>query len=48
MELHCGRYRLTFQRPLIMGIVNVTADSFSGDGRAPRIWDSVIGPSSIG
>lgn len=30
--LHCGRYRLALERPLIMGIVNLTPDSFSGDG----------------
>ncbi|MHB1428378.1 MAG: dihydropteroate synthase [Rhodocyclaceae bacterium] len=33
--LHCGRYRLSLSvadRPLIMGIVNLTPDSFSGDG----------------
>ena len=30
--LHCGRYRLSLERPLIMGIVNLTPDSFSGDG----------------
>ena len=30
--LRCGRYTLTFERPLIMGIVNQTPDSFSGDG----------------
>lgn len=30
--LHCGKYRLEFGRPLIMGIVNLTPDSFSGDG----------------
>lgn len=29
---HCGRYRLSLDRPLIMGIVNLTPDSFSGDG----------------
>ncbi len=34
MRLICGRYTLNFERPLIMGIVNVTADSFSGDGHA--------------
>jgi dihydropteroate synthase len=34
MHLQCGRYKLSFERPLIMGIVNVTADSFSGDGHA--------------
>ena len=29
----CGRYRLSLDRPLIMGIVNVTPDSFSDGGR---------------
>ena len=33
-ELHCGRYRLSLDRPLIMGIINATPDSFSGDGVA--------------
>lgn len=31
--LQCGRFRLPLQRPLIMGIVNVTPDSFSDGGR---------------
>ena len=30
--LHCGRFRLSLDRPLVMGIVNVTPDSFAGDG----------------
>lgn len=30
--IQCGKYRLGRQRPLIMGIVNLTPDSFSGDG----------------
>ncbi len=30
--LRCGAYRLSLERPLIMGIVNLTPDSFSGDG----------------
>jgi dihydropteroate synthase len=33
--LHCGRFRLplsSHDRPLVMGIVNLTPDSFSGDG----------------
>lgn len=30
--LQCGRHRLAFDRPLVMGIINVTPDSFSGDG----------------
>lgn len=33
MELHCGKYRLSLMRPLIMGIVNVTPDSFSDGGK---------------
>lgn len=31
-ELRCGPYRLSLDRPLVMGIVNLTPDSFSGDG----------------
>ena len=31
--LQCGRYRLSLERPLIMGVVNVTPDSFSDGGR---------------
>ncbi|MFN3595177.1 MAG: dihydropteroate synthase [Thiobacillaceae bacterium] len=29
----CGRFRFSLQRPLVMGIVNVTPDSFSDGGR---------------
>lgn len=32
LTLRCGHYHLSFERPLIMGIVNLTPDSFSGDG----------------
>ena len=32
--LRCGRFQLALDRPLIMGIVNLTPDSFSGDGLA--------------
>ena len=31
-NLHCGRFVLSLRTPLIMGIVNLTDDSFSGDG----------------
>ncbi|MGQ5523792.1 dihydropteroate synthase [Chitinimonas sp. PSY-7] len=31
--LHAGRFRLSLARPLVMGIVNVTPDSFSDGGR---------------
>lgn len=30
--LQCGSYRLSLARPILMGIVNLTPDSFSGDG----------------
>lgn len=30
--LKCGRFELSLTRPLVMGIVNLTPDSFSGDG----------------
>jgi dihydropteroate synthase len=30
--LQCGRFTLTFERPLVMGILNVTPDSFSDGG----------------
>ncbi|HSD37800.1 MAG TPA: dihydropteroate synthase [Rhodocyclaceae bacterium] len=33
-EFHCGRFRLSLDRPLVMAIINVTPDSFSGDGVA--------------
>lgn len=32
LRLHCGRHVLSLRYPLIMGIVNLTDDSFSGDG----------------
>lgn len=31
--LQCGRFQLVLDRPLVMGIVNVTPDSFSDGGR---------------
>lgn len=34
--LQCGKYRLALDRPLIMGVVNVTPDSFSDGGRYLR------------
>ena len=32
--LRCGKFALSLDRPLVMGIVNLTTDSFSGDGVA--------------
>ncbi|MBI2306438.1 MAG: dihydropteroate synthase [Rhodocyclales bacterium] len=34
MTLRCGKFALSLTRPLVMGIVNLTPDSFSGDGLA--------------
>nr|WP_166676897.1 dihydropteroate synthase [Paraburkholderia caballeronis] len=31
--LQCGRFTLTFERPLVMGILNATSNSFSDGGR---------------
>ncbi len=31
--LRCGRFAWTLERPLVMGVVNLTADSFSDGGR---------------
>ena len=33
MKLRCGRFALSLDRPLVMGVVNVTPDSFSDGGR---------------
>ncbi|ROH85584.1 dihydropteroate synthase [Pseudomethylobacillus aquaticus] len=33
MQFHCGKHVLALSRPLVMGIVNVTPDSFSDGGR---------------
>ncbi len=32
LPLRCGKFLLDLSRPLVMGIVNLTDDSFSGDG----------------
>jgi dihydropteroate synthase len=41
MILQCGSYRLTLERPLIMGVVNVTPDSFSDGGRYASTAEAV-------
>ena len=33
MRLQCGRYQIDLDRPVVMGILNVTPDSFSDGGR---------------
>lgn len=37
MDLYCGTFTLPLERPLVMGIVNLTPDSFSGDGHGARV-----------
>ena len=32
-KLRCGKFELSLERPLIMGVVNITPDSFSDGGR---------------
>jgi dihydropteroate synthase len=32
MHLHCGKFQLSLERPLVMGVVNLTPDSFSDGG----------------
>jgi len=39
--LACGAWRLDLSRPRLMGIVNLTADSFSGDGCAGDVARAV-------
>jgi dihydropteroate synthase len=39
--LHCGRFRLPLDRPLLMGIVNLTPDSFSGDGLVGNVEQAI-------
>ncbi|MFD0930758.1 dihydropteroate synthase [Methylophilus glucosoxydans] len=37
MLFHCGRFRLNFDQPQVMGIVNVTPDSFSDGGQFQQV-----------
>lgn len=39
--LQCGRFKLTFERPLVMGILNVTPDSFSDGGQYATRGDAL-------
>ncbi|OHX12881.1 dihydropteroate synthase [Chromobacterium sphagni] len=40
--LLCGRFTLDLSRPLVMGILNVTPDSFSDGGRFNRVDDALL------
>lgn len=37
MQFHCGHFRLNFDTPKVMGIVNVTPDSFSDGGQFDQV-----------
>lgn len=39
--IHCGRHELTFDRSRVMGIINTTPDSFSGDGLGDNVAAAV-------
>jgi dihydropteroate synthase len=39
--LQCGRFKLIFERPLVMGILNVTPDSFSDGGKYAMRGDAL-------
>jgi dihydropteroate synthase len=40
-SLQCGRFTLSFERPLVMGILNVTPDSFSDGGQFAMRGDAL-------
>ena len=41
MQLSCGTFKLSLDRPLIMGVVNVTPDSFSDGGKFIQLNQSL-------
>lgn len=41
MDLCCGTFTLSLDRPLVMGIVNLTPDSFSGDGHGAGVDQAI-------
>lgn len=40
--LHCAAYRIDLKRPVVMAILNLTTDSFSGDGLARAETEEVL------
>jgi dihydropteroate synthase len=40
--LHCGNFKLSLARPLIMGVLNVTTDSFSDGGKFIELKQSLM------
>jgi dihydropteroate synthase len=41
MHLQCGKFRLPLSRPLLMGVVNITPDSFSDGGEFSTVQAAV-------
>jgi len=41
MHLQCGKFSLPFDRPILMGVVNVTPDSFSDGGKYATLESAV-------
>ena len=47
MRLQCGTFRLATDRPLIMGVVNVTPDSFSDGGKFFELKQSLAHANAL-
>src|SRR5688572_12261857 len=41
MRLQCGRHLIDLERPVVMGVLNVTPDSFSDGGRYLGLAEAV-------
>ncbi len=41
MQLHCGRHTLDLDTPVVMGVLNVTPDSFSDGGRLATLQAAI-------
>jgi len=46
-QLHCGRFNLSLKKPLLMGILNVTPDSFSDGGQYSIFEKAVLHAKSM-
>jgi dihydropteroate synthase len=42
MQLRCGKFQLSLERPLIMGVVNITPDSFSDGGHFTTVDSALV------
>jgi dihydropteroate synthase len=47
MFLHCGKFKLPLTRPLIMGVLNVTPDSFSDGGKFIELNHALVHARSL-